>query len=35
MPPEYAEAMDGGMYSFELVASKIVEGYTPSKNRFL
>jgi len=35
MPPEYAEAMDSGMYSFDLVASKIVEGYMPSKNRFL
>ena len=35
MPPEHAEAMDGGMYSFDLVASKILEGYVPGKNRFL
>ena len=35
MPPECAEAMDGGMQSFDLVASKIQEGYTPSKIRFL
>ena len=35
MPPEYAEAMDGGMHGFGLVASKILEGYTPSNNRFL
>jgi len=35
MPPEFAEAMDGGMHSFDLVASKILEGYTPSKNPFL
>ena len=35
MPQEYAEAMDGGIYSFDLVASKIREGYKPSDNRFL
>ena len=35
MPPEYAEAIDGGMHSFDLVASKILEGYTPINNRFL
>jgi hypothetical protein len=35
MPPEYAEALDRVMYSFDLVASKILEGYTPSRNRFL
>jgi hypothetical protein len=35
MPPQYAAAMDGGMYAFDLVASKILEGYTPDKNRFL
>ena len=35
MPPRYTEAMDGGMHSFDLVASKVLEGYTPSKNPFL
>lgn len=35
MPAEYAEAMDGGMHAFDLVATKILEGYTPSRNRFL
>ena len=35
MPAEYAKAMDGGMHAFDLVATKILEGYTPSRNRFL
>jgi hypothetical protein len=35
MPSRYAEAMDGGMYSFDLVASKILKGYTPEQNNFL
>jgi hypothetical protein len=35
MPAEYAEAMDDGVYSFDLVASKILEAYRPGKNRFL
>ena len=35
MPPKYGEAMDCSMSSFDLVASKILEGYTPSKNPFL
>jgi hypothetical protein len=35
MPSEYAEAMDDGLYSFDLVVSKILEAYTPSKNPFL
>ena len=35
MPPKYAAAMDHGMYSFDLVASKILNGYTPEQNSFL
>jgi hypothetical protein len=35
MPPQYATAMDSGMHAFDLVADKILEGYTPDKNRFL
>lgn len=35
MPRDYAAAMDSGMHSFDLVASKILEGYTPQKNEFL
>jgi hypothetical protein len=35
MPREYAEAMDDGMYSFDHVASRIHDGYTPDKNPFL
>jgi hypothetical protein len=35
MPVQYAEAMDGGMHSFDLAASKILQGYTPSQNPFL
>ena len=35
MPSRYAAAMDHGMYSFDLVASKILNGYTPEQNPFL
>jgi hypothetical protein len=35
MPPQYAAAMDGGMYAFDMVASKVLEGFTPDKNPFL
>lgn len=35
MPPKYAAAMDSGMFSFDLVASKILSGYTPEQNNFL
>lgn len=35
MPLRYAEAMDGGMHSFDLTASKILQGYTPSQNPHL
>ena len=35
MPAKYAAAMDHGMSSFDLVASKILDGYTPEQNRFL
>jgi hypothetical protein len=31
----YREAMDDGTYSFDLVAEKILAGYTPDQNRFL
>jgi hypothetical protein len=32
MPPRYAEAMDDGVTSFDLVAEKILAGYTPDQN---
>jgi hypothetical protein len=35
MPPEYREAMDSAMSSFDLVAEMILEGYTPDQNPFL
>ncbi len=35
MPPEFASAMDGGMYSFDLVVEKMRAGYTPEQNPFL
>lgn len=35
MPPKYAAAMDHSMYSFDLVAEKILSGYTPEQNSFL
>ncbi len=35
MPAKYAAAMDHGMSSFDLVASKILNGYTPEQDPFL
>ena len=35
MPQAYREAMDSGTYSFDLVAEKILAGYTPDQNQFL
>lgn len=35
MPPKYAAAMDHEMSSFDLVASKILSGYTPEQNPLL
>lgn len=32
LTPEYREAMDSGCHSFDLVAGKVLAGYTPAQN---
>ena len=35
LPLEYREAMDSGCHSFDLVAGKVLAGYTPDQNEHL
>ncbi len=35
LPDEYRAAMDGGCHSFDLVADKVLTGYTPDQNEHL